>query len=64
MALKLLQSGKFLARVFQNLQISQASSSVLAVNQNFNPVIQSRNFPGFFTKCNFFDLSCSSAIKI
>lgn len=50
MALKLLQSGKFLARAFQNLQISPPTSNFLAVNHNLNSAF-TRNYPGFFTKC-------------
>lgn len=49
MALKLLQSGKLLAKAFQNLHISQPASGLLKINPTF-PVI-TRNFPGFFTKC-------------
>lgn len=52
MALRLLQSGKLLAKAFSNLQISPATSSLLTANHNLNSVI-SRNGPGFFTKCEF-----------
>ena len=48
MALKFLQSGKLLAKAFQNLQISPATSSLLTANNTLNFV---RHGPGFFTKC-------------
>lgn len=49
MALKLLQSGKLLARAFQNLHINPPSTELLKINPVF-PVI-SRTSAGFFTKC-------------
>ena len=48
MALKFLQSGKLLAKAFQNLQISPATNNLLTANPNLNLV---RHGPGFFTKC-------------
>jgi len=54
MALKLLQSGRFLARAFQNLQINSASSGLLTANQKITPVI-SRDI-GFFSKLPAEDL--------
>jgi len=54
MALKLLQSGKLLARAFRNLQINSASNSLLNANQRINPIF-SRDI-GFFTKLPAEDL--------
>lgn len=48
MALKLLQSGKLLAKAFQNLYVSTPSTGLSRINPAF-PVI-ARNYANFFTK--------------
>ena len=48
MALKLLQSGKLLAKAFQNLRISTPLNNILTVNKpNLIPVRST----SFFNKC-------------
>jgi hypothetical protein len=50
MALKLLQSGKFLTKAFQSLQITPKPLNYLPINTNINSQII-RHTTSFFNKC-------------